>query len=369
MSVIDTGGTIFAKRISEMVDRGHAQASQLVERLQADTIADSIGRVGPGRADQRVSVAVTDRGDMALGVGERRERLHPHAAVQLAERLDLPGAWARDWSLAGQPWQRIAMADLLAASLTNTTKRERVLLRSVAGQVRAVMSDSYRRLDSPAILRAFGDAASGVGAVPVAASVSDLRWSVDWMIPRPLGLDLGPHGQEWVAAGMTIANSDFGAAALSIRFRILRLVCLNGAVAASAMREVHLGGRLPDDIAMSEETYRLDTRATASAVGDLVRGLLSTEGVRRRFVEAQAAASTTEAPEVIEGMVKARRLSANEAKSLGETFARSDIAQIPAGPLTRWKLAQGISWLAHSAQGERASELEALAGSLVFAAK
>lgn len=375
-ATLETRSEVMDRKIEGMVNAGRSSAEAALSRLMNDTIGDSIGYVGPtsnGAGKRKLSVAVDpDSGLMRLYMGNDGDSatLHPHAAAQLAERLELPAAWSRGWALDGKPWQKTAIADVLQASIANTATRQRVLVRSVGGEVRAVMSDQYRRLSSPDILRAFHDAAVDVGAVPVKATVTDLNWAFDLMIPRSLALDLGPHGQEFVTAGLTIRNSDFGSGALSLAFRILRLACINGAVTNSVMREVHLGARLPEDIVMSDETFRLDTRATASAIGDAVRGLLSTESVKRRFIEAQAAASTAVDPEIeISALVKARRISLGEAKDLGATLARSDLSQIPSGPATRWKVSQALSWLSHSAGADRSAELESLAGSLIFTAK
>jgi hypothetical protein len=40
------------------------------------------------------------------------------------------------------------------------------------------------------------------------------------------------------------------------------------------MRQVHLGARLPDSLALPHKTYELDTQTTVSAVSDLTKGLI-----------------------------------------------------------------------------------------------
>ena len=48
------------------------------------------------------------------------------------------------------------------------------------------------------------------------------------------------------------------------------VICLNGAVRQNALRNIHLGAKLNDNIAYSEETYRLNTQASVSALNDVV---------------------------------------------------------------------------------------------------
>jgi len=71
--------------------------------------------------------------------------------------------------------------------------------------------------------------------------------------------------------GLAQTNSDFGCGSYSISAFCLRLVCVNGLITESAMKEIHLGGKLPDAIEFSAETYAKDTDALVSATRDIVR--------------------------------------------------------------------------------------------------
>ena len=55
------------------------------------------------------------------------------------------------------------------------------------------------------------------------------------------------------------------------------------------MRQVHLGARLPDSLALSQKTYKLDTQITVSAVSDLPKGLYNKDTFVLKAIEIQSA--------------------------------------------------------------------------------
>lgn len=357
-------------RITGMIEQGRQQAGQLLQALATDYIEDEIVKVGPGSNGSGIEVVrFEDSAEVFLRRGQGKPRtLHAHAAEQLGEKLSIPGAWLRD-QLTGEGWQRDIGADLLATTLANTKRRERLLMRSIGGQVRGVLSDSYRRISSPALAEAGASALQAVGAVPYQARATDLKWEISAILPTAIELPTRHHGVEIIGAGVRFGNSDFGDGAQFLSLFLLRMWCSNGAIGESLLRQVHLGRQLPDDIALSDRTYRLDTQAQASLLGDLIRGGLGEEKLRDRLQKVQANASETVAPEeVLGGLVRAKKLTKAEAEAAMQTVAKSDPAQVPVGPATRYKLGQALSWIskAEGIRAERTAELEALAGSLIL---
>lgn len=117
----------------------------------------------------------------------------------------------------------------------------------------------------------------------------------------------------------------------------------NGLIGRSALRQVHLGGRLPDDLVLSQKTFDLDSATQASAVGDVTTKLLEPTYVRGQFARVQAAAKAEVEPErEVDGLVRARRLTPQEGEALEAALMRSNPAEILVGPTTRWRFAQAV---------------------------
>jgi hypothetical protein len=305
-------------------------------------------------------------------VADETRVLHHHALHQASERTHVPSTYV-DHLLAGAPWQRALLGDVLTRSFSNAAGRN--LVRSVGNQARAILSDKFRRLDSRPIVDTFVGEVSNVGAMPYSAHGNDVRISIKAIVPtvRAIRLaDVGgitnlrgaPDAQELVAFGIELSNSDYGAGTLSLRSFLLRLVCLNGATVEDAMRQVHLGRRLGDDIAYSEQTYRLDTDATVSAVRDIVRGQLQeSKALELTGRIERASEQTVEWSRLKTQLGKA--LTKEELKKVGDSFVGADVINLPPGN-TAWRASNAVSWLAHSVEsGDRKLELEKLAGGLL----
>lgn len=355
------------RKIEQRIEAGTEQATALLDRLATDEISDAIVQIGPGANGRGGRIALVGD-DVGFEFGGRVRTFHPHAAVQFGEKLGLPGTWLRN-TIVGKPWQRAMVADVMATTLQHTEERDRILVRSVGDTVRGILSDQYRRLSSPDLATAFRTAIGQVGAVPVQAKSNDLRWDITALLPYVIPIVLPNHGEQFIAAGVRFGNSDFGAGATDLAFFWERLWCANGATRESIMRQIHKGARLPDNITLSERTYRLDTETTASMVQDLITGLLTNDSIKAQLGPIiNASATVVEVKDETDKLVKANRLSKAEVETLNAALTRNDPSEVPEGPATRFKLSQAVSWLAHSAGSiDRKNELEALAGQLVLA--
>ena len=142
------------------------------------------------------------------------------ARRQLAEKLKIPFAYFERMR-ADQP-------ELLDRNVNTwlQAKDERRLIRTLDGQVRAVLSDRYRRLDNY-------DLAENV--LPILQRLPDARFeSVELpekkiyikVVPPRLVYELAPG--DIVQAGVVITNSEVGQGTLSVQPLVYRLICLNG---------------------------------------------------------------------------------------------------------------------------------------------
>jgi hypothetical protein len=136
-------------------------------------------------------------------------------------------------------------------------------------------------------------------------------------------------------------------------------------VRESVLRAVHLGAKLPDNLGLSQKTYELDSQTTASAIKDLTKNLYSTEIIKSRMLEVQAASSIKVEPER-ELKNLAGRLLKGETEEIGKILMRSDPHDGVQGESTLWKLTQGITAYAkrEDVAERRRMELQEIAGSL-----
>jgi hypothetical protein len=225
-----------------------------------------------------------------------------------------------------------------------------------------VLSDQYRRLDSRPIIEAFAGACGEIGVVPIEGVGGELRFCVRAVLPHVFR----PGGDEIIAFGIEISNSDFGAGALSVRCFCLRVWCTNYARLDEELRKVHLGKRLDDSIEFSRETYELDTKAMASATRDIVLASLAPNKVNQQVAQIERAMSERiDFKSALNGLPKMGLLK-KEIEAVRDVLTTGGLEELPPGN-SIYRMSNAISWVAKSAETpERRLDLEQLAGSMLL---
>jgi hypothetical protein len=258
--------------LSDLISCGSKKAESVV-RYVIDTPPDDV------IVDRSSFDFISKAGCTGIVVKSNELRLHCNAVIQFIERLGFPKRYGMALFDMGEEWS----ADLLASSLNafkdNTIGDRRFLLRCVNDEVRAVLSDRYLRIESVEILKAFSKACNKFKAVGVGGYVLDTRFVIKMLLP----VVFEPIENELVGFGVILQNSDFGDGTLSVSLYIL---CMNNPkkmneiICGDAIRHVHLGGTLPDDLLKADNS--LETTLKASAVYDSVHDILSPDNIRKK---------------------------------------------------------------------------------------
>jgi len=296
---------------------------------------------------------------------DTRYTMHVNAIYQAAEKLGIGAKYLKDLSEGSKEWQAKLAAHILNEHSTNT-ERQRVLIREVGGEVRGILSDQYRRLNTGEIYASFLQASRNVGLEVYSAYANDLRSWIECISPQIMTIPLANSQFTEVAFGARISSSDFGTAALDMRLFMIQVVCLNGMTRDTVMREIHLGSKLPDNLQLSDRTYRLDTLKQASLAKDAISSLMNKESIVQQAMTIQKAV-TKEVDYESEfkklnkiGLLKseieeAEKLLIGGKKEDGLHFEGSNL----------WKFAQSISAVGRTKDEQRKRELEEMSGLLL----
>ena len=132
------------------------------------------------------------------------------------------------------------------------------------------------------------------------------------------------------------------------------------------MKQIHLGGKLPDNIQLSPRTYELDTQTTVSAVNDLTSQLFGRDNIRRKALEIKAAAAKeVNFTQELERLMQKGRLLKTENEGVRKLLMNNNPDDGLAGGPTLWKLTQAITAYARETQPARQRELHELSGELL----
>lgn len=363
---------VVMNKVQSMIDGKAMGVQATMERLvnEGKIAQDYIAPLGVNLRAKQHDPVITFNGEngLMMNMPDGQFSLHANAVGQLADRMGVPQRYLRTLA-GGEEWQVLLAAQILNEH-SGWTQRSRVLVRTVGKQVRGVLSDSYRRLNSVEILTAFVEEAANQGAVISDAYMNDTKVWAETILPQPIVVPTKNNGDVVIFAGARFSTSDYGDGAVDMRAFLLNGACLNGMVRESVMRQMHLGAKLPDSLALSQQTYELDTQTTVSAVRDLTRGLFLPENIKEKAYEIQGASEIeVDLEKEVKKLTSNGSLLKAEGQEVEKLLMKNDPNDGIQGGSTLWKLTQAITAHARTLTPERSRELHEISGALMSRVK
>ena len=283
----------------------------------------------------------------------------PLARRQLAEKLGIPYAY----------FERMREHEpRLLDDNVNTwlqSEPDRRMLRTLDGNVRAVLSDRYRRLDNfdlaesvLPILRQLPE------VIFESVELTETKMYLKCITPR-LTFEVAPG--DVVQAGVVISNSEVGQGTLSVQPLLFRLICRNGLIAADrSLRKTHVGRSLSTEdeavVVYQDDTLKADDKAFFLKVRDVVQAAVS----EATFVQTAQKLQRTMGVRLTGDPVKSVEVLAQRYTLNDEE--RSGVLRhlIEDGHLSGYGLVNAVTHYSQAVDDyDRATELEALGGRLI----
>lgn len=293
------------------------------------------------------------------GIGDFAINRHCHQ--QIGDRLGIPKKYY-DRMLSESP-------QLLATNVNHwfqQTPEER-MVRTLDGKARAFLSRRYRPLDNYDLANAVFEKLIAAECRVETAELTELRMYIQ-------AISFKVEGEvkkgDVVRAGVVISNSEVGAGAVRIEPLILRLVCMNGMIAADhSLRKYHVGrvskGFEFDGAAefFRDETRQQDDKAFYMKVQDLVKAALEQVTFDKILESMRAAADrqieSADLQKVAEVTQQQFRLTDTERGSVLKHL-------IQGGDLSQYGLANAITATANDHEDyDRAVDLERFGGQVI----
>ncbi len=281
------------------------------------------------------------------------------ARRQLAEKLKIPFTYFER--------MRTEQPVLLDRNVNTwlQTDHDRRMIRTLDGQVRAVLSDRYRRLDNY-------DLAENV--LPILQRLPDARFeSVELTETKMYLKVVTPRVEYEIApgdvaqAGIVITNSEVGHGTLSVQPLVYRLICRNGLIASDrALRKTHVGRILQQEedviTVFRDDTLAADDKAFFLKVRDVVEAAVSETTFRQVAQKMQKTLDIKLTGDPVKAVeVLANRYTLNESERAG--VLRHLIVE---GDLSAYGLVNAVTHYSHDVEDyDRATEFEALGGKLI----
>lgn len=341
--------------------KGMALINRVMTEVPIDHLVQGRRLMFDGDIDSRPSGSPSD---ILVGVQDNNEfsplSIQKFAMQQVCSRANFPMKFAE---YLREPEQAGWGHRLLAKNLNELYVHEddKFLTRSYDGRLRGFLSDRYRRLDSRPLLESFTGECQKYGLVPIEGYGSETKVALKALLP----LVFEPVPNEVMCFGVMWENSDYGNGAHTIRAFAMRLWCTNYAITEVGFRQIHLGKRLTEDMTWSQQTYALDTQATASQIKDVVE-----QGISPRAVDAfchviKKAHETEIDPKKMMGDLS-KHLNKGELELVKDRYNTPDVVALPPGNSV-WRMSNAISWVAGNKvdDDERKIDIMRVAGGLL----
>ena len=189
------------------------------------------------------------------------------AHTQIGQYLEIPARY--------YDRMRTESPALLAQNVNHwlgTREPERRMLRTLDGNLRAFLSDRYRRIDNVQIVQTTLPIIGHMdGAKVESCEITETKMYIKVVNPR---LQEEVRVGDVVQSGIIISNSEVGRGSVNVSPLIYRLACSNGMIAQdSQVRKYHIGRANDMDYDMSiyrDETLEADDHAFLLKVRDAV---------------------------------------------------------------------------------------------------
>ena len=278
---------------------------------------------------------------------------------------------AGNTGIAGKYYRKMLSEapDLLAQNVNHWFQSEPKtrMVRTLGGDARAMLSDSYRPLDNFDLAEVAIPLLQERGAVIRSSEITDRRFYLKAVMgERQRATTVG----DVVAMGVTISNSEIGAGSLQIYPFLETLACTNGMTIVArdsehdwSLTRRHIGskqGGSDDGMAIqyiSDEARQAEDRAFWLTARDAVVSVLSDtvlDGIVGRINTAGARPIERPIQQVVEVTRERLGLRESEGESVLDHLARG-------GQMNAWGLSSAITRTAEDVESyDRASELEKL---------
>lgn len=242
---------------------------------------------------------------------------------------------------------------------------ERRMVRTLDGNVRAFLSDRYRRLDNLELCASVLPIIKEMKGVEIiSCDVTETHMFLK-VINKKLKAEVAVG--DVLQAGMVISNSEVGLGSLKVEPLVYRLACKNGMIVKDfAQKRYHVGRQIESEETAyeiySDETLLQDDKAFFMKVQDTVRCAVDEAKFMMtidRLKEAKYESTGSDPVKTVEVLADRYILNQNERGSVLRHF-------IMGGDNSRYGLIQAVTRASQDIESyNRATELERLGGELL----
>jgi Domain of unknown function (DUF932) len=306
------------------------------------------------------SLTMLDNGNFHLETNNGSEIMPAtdYAHAQMASRIQVPKPY--------YDRMRRESPNLLSTNVNHwlgEKQGETSLIRTLRGQIRALLSNRYRIVDNHEILAMVMPELAEMGD---GIRIASCNVTAEKMYLKVINtnIEAAISVGDPVQAGFVLSNGELGNGSISVEPFIYRLVCTNGLTLKDAKQRKNHAGRANEstDLYASDTVQAIDN-AFKLKIRDLVRSAISITTFRNAVADLQASKNdliTGHSAKAVELTAKAIGLNSDESSSVLDHLIRS-------GDLSRFGMLNAVTRTAEDIESyDRATEVERLGSSVLY---
>ena len=370
-----------------------ADLKKLSEEHPSPVAADPFAAISKGAVEldamgrKPILVHPHALGQMVKAVQEERKKYNKdNRKLGEVERRAPTVGYVRGLAGSSELWEKELFRTVMCEHFNNGMFLDRrkaptkFLFRLVGDDAHAKLCGFVSRsfnifLPSYPLLEAFMHTCAQMGAQPIEASTSEVKFSLKCFLPHIFE----PIPGEYVTVGQQWANSDFGAARLTLSGCMSRAGSKSSFVFEKALSKTHLGPIVEESqLELSDEAMLAMVRAQCLAIRDCVKQQLEPAAVNKILLAVRAAHEEKIPWDRLAGqlgsLLRKKEVESVHALLTGESSQEdlpqpsymNDAAGKPVAVPTRWWTSNVLAWLSENeTDDERKTALQRAAGSML----
>lgn len=309
------------------------------------------------------ALAVTGMNAMSIDSVAASFEITEYAHRQIAEYLDIPAKYYNRLRTEDHEGHFQQMLNYWFQGGRPVTR----MVRTLDGKARAILSDSYRRIDNYDVMEMATNCFLQRDDLTIdSCDVTESKLYLKASFART---EREVVEGDVVCFGIVVTNSEIGDGAFRVQPFVNRLVCTNGLIIPQyAIKQVHSGPRNLIDagelqIELSSEAQQATDNAIMLQLRDAINTLLSDEKIESIRTQMFAAAThriAEDPPKVIEMVGEKFGLKTDETGGIMRHL-------IEGGDLTAWGYVNAVTAVAGEVENyDRATELETIGGRMLM---
>lgn len=338
------------EKLLQKTERNREKIKNVIETIQAEESArfDSVIYIN--------DLQFTNEFDnLSVKFGKQSAKMGRFALKQCANKLGVPTAYIN--KISKSTWGVDLSAQILNKHAKNNDP-QRVLIRKIGTEIRGILSDTYRRINTISIVENYLKNSLDYKTKIFDAAIDKTKIYLDVIMPKVHDIETPRNGKIKVVFGVQLRKSDYGDGNLTIRSMIINLDCFNVILGNTYYSQKHKGHKLSESTRENQSLYDDETASTNIEISRAIEYIFKPESIEQELnLISKSSAKIIDFDSYLLRLKGSKKFTENELMNLSNKLHSGKISEGVKGENTIWKFTQGLTALANTYSSTRKNKI------------